>query len=190
MKVFLLLFLTIFLFSCGKQFRFATSAEAAADTSYIYALPYPKGKTHLLVQGYNSRFSHRGRLGLDFKMKAGSPITAVRSGVVVGVEQSNTKGGPSRKYFSMANYVTVRHSDGSIANYGHLQHNGVVVKKGDTVQQGQVIAHSGSTGYSALPHLHLSLWLPTAAGRKPLPARFRTRKGALYLRVGHWYKSL
>lgn len=189
MRIFPILLLSLVLLSCGKQFRFATSEEAAADTSYIYALPYPKGTSHLVVQGYNSRFSHRGRLGLDFKMKTGSPVTAVRDGVVTALEEGNNQGGPSRKYFRKANYVMLRHSDGSLSSYGHLKFNGVAVAVGDTVRQGQVIAYSGSTGYSAMPHLHFSLWQPAATGRKPLPARFRTRKGPRYLRPGYWYKS-
>jgi murein DD-endopeptidase MepM/ murein hydrolase activator NlpD len=183
------LFFVLFLFSCGKQFRFAGKG-ATADTSYIYRLPYPEGKSHLVVQGYNSRFSHRGRLGLDFKMRSGSPITAVRSGVVTALQEGNTKGGVSRKYYRQANSVTIRHSDGTMSFYGHLQHNGVVVNVGDTVQQGQLIARSGSTGYSALPHLHFSLWKPNATGRRTmLPTRFYTQKGVQYLRPGRWYKA-
>lgn len=188
MKTFLLFLSPFFLFSCGRQFRFATREAAAADTSYIFSLPYPKGVSHFLIQGYNSRFSHRGRLSLDFKMKTGSPVTAARSGVVVGVQESNTEGGASRKYFQKANYVSVRHSDGSLASYAHLQHNGVAVHTGDTVHAGQVIAYSGSTGYSALPHLHFSVWNPAATGRKALPTRFYTKKGIRYLRPGRWYK--
>ena len=189
MKRFLFLLPSFFLFSCGKQFRFATHAEAVADSSYIYALPYPQAKSLLLIQGYNSRFSHRGRLGLDFKMKQGSPVLAARSGVVVAIEESATRGGAKKKYLHKGNYVMIRHSDGTQAYYGHLQHNGADVNVGDSVQTGQLIAHSGSTGYSAFPHLHFIVWRPGAAGRRQVPTRFRTKKGILYLRAGHWYKA-
>lgn len=191
MKTYLLLFFAVLLCSCGKQFRFASKREAAADTSHIYTLPYPKGKAHLMVQGYNSRFSHRGRLGLDFKMKRGSPVAAARNGVVTALQESYTKGGASPRYFRQANSVTVQHSDGTMAIYGHLQHNGVVVNVGDAVRKGQVIAYSGSTGYSAFPHLHFAVWRPTLAGRRAaLPTRFYTKSGIQYLRPGHWYKSV
>ena len=190
MKIFLFFIFAFFFISCGRQFHFATRAEARADTSAVYALPYPKGTSHLIVQGYNSRFSHRGRLGLDFKMRSGSPVTAARGGVVMALEESFKKGGANIKYFRMANFITVRHADGSMASYGHLQHNGVEVAVGDTVQQGQRIARSGSTGYSALPHLHFSVWMPGAGGRKPLPTRFRTRAGIRYLRTGRWYRAV
>lgn len=189
MKFFVVAISTLLFFSCGRQFRFATREAANKDTSYIYTLPYPEGASHLLVQGYNSQFSHRGRLGLDFKMKRGSPVTAARSGVIAALQESHTKGGINKKYYGQANSVTVQHSDGSRAFYGHLQHNGVLVNVGDTVRQGQVIAHSGSTGYSAFPHLHFSLWQPSASGRRRmLPARFHTKKGVQYLRPGRWYK--
>lgn len=189
MKCFVLFFAFVLLVSCGKQFRFATTAEAKADTSYIYTLPYPKGKTKLLVQGYDSWFSHRGRLGLDFKMDQGSPVLAARDGVVAGIEESFSKGGVNKKYFRKANYVMVRHSDGTQAYYGHLQHNGVVVHVGDTVHVGQLLAYSGSTGYSAFPHLHFIVWKPSATGRRQRPTRFYTQKGVLYLRPGYFYKN-
>src|SRR6476620_4737091 len=98
MKKAALAVISVFCFSCGKQFHFAAS-QTVADTSYIYTLPYPEGKSKLLVQGYNSQFSHRGRLGYDFKMKQGSPVTAARDGVVVSTEESFTKGGVNKKYF-------------------------------------------------------------------------------------------
>ena len=189
LKISGLLLVPLFLFSCGVQHHFASGSEATADTSYVYALPYPKGKKYLLVQGYNSWFSHRGRLNLDFIMKKGSPVLAARGGVVVSVQESFTKGGRSRKYLRKGNYVTVRHDDGSQAYYGHLAHNGALVNVGDTVRQGQEIALSGSTGYSALPHLHFVVWGPTPKGRSQLPTRFRTNKGIKYLRPGRWYKA-
>ena len=41
------------------------------DTSYVYGLPYEEGKSHYMVQGYFSSFTHRERAALDFKMKRG-----------------------------------------------------------------------------------------------------------------------
>ncbi|MBL7723438.1 MAG: M23 family metallopeptidase [Chitinophagaceae bacterium] len=50
--------------------------------------------------------------------------------------------------------MIIQHPDGSRAGYWHLQHNGALVKVGDTVTKGQVIALSGKTGYAMTPHLH------------------------------------
>jgi len=176
--------------SCGVQYKLTKDELHDADSSYIYALPYPPGKSYLLIQGYNSRFSHRGRLNLDFKMRKGSPVHAARGGVVVSVEQGFKNGGLHKRYFRKANYVVIQHEDGTRAYYGHLQYNGLVVKAGDTVQQHQLIAYSGDTGYSAFPHLHFVVRGPTPDGYKPLPTRFQTRKGAKYLKPGVWYKSI
>lgn len=180
----------LLLTSCGVQHQFSATEPGLTDTSYIYALPYPAGTSHLLIQGYNSSFSHKGRLSLDFKMKKGSTITAAREGVVTRVVQEFKKGGVNKKFYGKANQVVIRHSDGSQAMYAHLMYGGALVKVGDTVSRGQAIAKSGSTGYSALPHLHFIVWGPTPKGRGQLPTRFRTKKGDIYLKPGKSYTSL
>jgi len=191
MRFYLGVVLLAFLFaSCGRQYHMAAGENADTDSSFVYTLPYPEGNKHLLIQGYNSWFSHKARLGLDFKMRKGSPITAARAGVVVRVQEGFTKGGVNKKYYGKANSVVIRHDDGSQALYGHLKQNGAVVNVGDTIQQGQLIAYSGSTGYSAFPHLHFSVWNATPNGRRQLlPTRFHTRKGIKYLKPGKTYKA-
>jgi murein DD-endopeptidase MepM/ murein hydrolase activator NlpD len=181
--------LLITLSSCGVQHRFASKEESLRDSSYVYALPYRQDACRFLIQGYRSRFSHKNRLALDFKMKKGSDVLAAREGVVVRLEESFTRGGVSKKYYRKANQVVIRHSDGSQAYYGHLLHNGVLVNVGDRVSKGQVIAKSGSTGYSATPHLHFIVWGPTRNGQSQLPTRFQTKKGIRYLKAGRWYKG-
>lgn len=181
----------LFLFgSCGVQYRLAGTEAYEEDSSFVYRLPFPENKSHLLVQGYNSLFSHRGRFSLDFKMKSGTSILAARAGVVVRVEENYKKGGVSKRYSGKANLVVIRHSDGSNAYYGHLLYNGALVNVGDSVKQGQVIAKSGSTGFSAFPHLHFTVWGLTPNGRKQLPTRFLTKRGIEYLKPGRWYRAL
>jgi len=177
--------------SCGVQYKLTNGEADQADSSFVYSLPYPQGKKHLMIQGYRSKLSHKNRLALDFKMKKGSPVTAAREGVVVRVEQGYTKGGYSKKYLGKANVVVIKHSDDSQAMYAHLQHNGALVKVGDSVKVGQVIAKSGSTGYSAMPHLHFIVWGPVpGGGRSQLPTRFQTKSGAKYLKPGKSYRAL
>ena len=159
------------------------------DTSEVYSLPYPKGVSHFVIQGYKSFFSHKGQLNLDFMMKKGSAVTAARDGVVIKAVKQYTRGGVKKKYFRMANQVIVSHKDGSLAMYAHLQYNGALVAVGDTVKKGQLIAKSGSTGYSALPHLHFAVWMPTQKGRAEIPTRFETKGGTRYLRPGRWYRA-
>jgi murein DD-endopeptidase MepM/ murein hydrolase activator NlpD len=189
-QLIIICFFSCLLSSCGVQHKISGSA-AATDTSYVYHLPYKKGASYFLVQGYNSWFSHKGRLGLDFKMKKGTPVYAAREGVVAYVEENFTKGGISKKYLRRANSVVIRHSDGSYAIYGHLQHNGAAVKTGEIVNRGQLVGYSGSVGYSAFPHLHFAVWKPGTNGRRiGVPTRFNTKRGPMYLRTGRWYRSL
>ncbi|MGZ8544703.1 MAG: hypothetical protein ACXWV0_05370, partial [Flavisolibacter sp.] len=115
MKTFYYLFLLTLLTSCGVQHQFTGETGVEEDSSFVYALPYPAGTSHLLLQGYKSGFSHKGRMALDFKMKKGSPVTAAREGVVVRLEESFKKGGVNKKYLRKANQVLIRHNDGSQA---------------------------------------------------------------------------
>ncbi len=190
MKTVTYFLLIIFFSSCGVQHQFTGEGGIEEDSSFVYALPYPAGNSHLLLQGYKSGFSHKGRLALDFKMKKGSPVAAAREGIVVRVEESFKKGGINKKYLRKANQVVIRHIDGSQAYYGHLQYDGVLVNVGDTVRQGQLIAKSGSTGYSATPHLHFIVWGPQpGGGRGQLPTRFMTKNGPRYLKPGRTYRA-
>ena len=189
MRTVLLLLLALVVASCGEQYLLSGERAYISDSSFVYSLPYPKGSSHLLIQGYNSRFSHKSRLALDFKMKRGSFITAAREGIVVRADEKFTRGGISKKYLGKANLVVIRHSDGSQAYYAHLQYNGALVDVGDFVKQGDTIGRAGSTGYSSMPHLHFIVWGPTHNGRGQLPTRFKTKKGIEYLKPGRWYKA-
>jgi len=160
------------------------------DSSYVYALPYENKTSHLLIQGYFSHFSHKERAALDFKMKRGTKILAARDGVVVRVKEDGNKGGLKKKYRPYGNNIVVQHRDGSRAGYWHLQHNGALVSVGDSVKQGQVIALSGKTGYTALPHLHFLVWTFNKNGEwQQVPTRFQTTKGIKYLRSLRKYRS-
>jgi murein DD-endopeptidase MepM/ murein hydrolase activator NlpD len=162
------------------------SGKFKEDSSYVYGLPYIKGKSYLLVQAYQSKLSHKGEFALDFKMKPGTRICASRGGVVSVIREDSDKGGLKPEMLSEGNYIIIDHGDGSSAYYWHLQKNGALVNAGDTVKQGQVIALSGNTGYSAFPHLHFEV---NETGKGQVPTRFHTKKGVRYLRPGKWYRN-
>ncbi len=159
------------------------------DTSYVYSLPYRKGSSHLLIQGYFSNFSHKNRAALDFKMKKGTKIYAARGGTVTRLEEQHNKGGRNKKYRKDANLVVIHHDDGTNAGYWHLQQNGVLVNIGDTVNQGQLIALSGKTGYTFIPHLHFIVWTNKNSHWQQVPTRFLTSKGIKYLRPLRKYRN-
>ena len=155
------------------------------DTSYIYWLPYKK--KYLFIQGANSNMSHKGELSFDFKMKMGSEICAARDGKVIATKGDSDKGGLKQEFLDDGNHIIIEHVDGSTAHYWHLKQNGILVKTGEFVKQGQVIGHSGNTGYTAFPHLHFQII--DSNGKEILP-RFQTKKGIAYLRPGRWYKRI
>lgn len=159
------------------------------DTSFVYHLPYQKNKRHVLVQGYFSKYSHKNRAALDFKMKRGTTVCAAREGIVVRVKKDGNQGGWNKKYRPYGNVIVIQHADGSRAGYWHLQYNGAFVKVGDTVTQGQPIGLSGKTGYTLFPHLHFIVWKFDLNNQwQQVGTRFITSKGILYLRPIRKYK--
>ena len=143
-----------------------------------------------MVQGYRSFFSHYDDIAIDFKMKPGTGVCAARDGVVVFVRETNTTGGIGKKYLGQANGIVVKHSDNTYAHYLHLQYNGALVNVGDTVRQGQLIGLSGSTGFSAFPHLHFEVTEGLRKARRQIPVRFHTEKGDIFLQPLRRYKAL
>ena len=187
--------LFIFIFICSSGFAQLTdrqvidlkSGRHRDDTSHIYWLPYQKGKSYLLVQASNSKMSHLEELSLDFKMKKGSKICAARSGWVIEARGDSDKGGLKEENLADGNYIIILHADSSVSKYWHLEKDGVYVKVGDYVKQGDLIGASGNTGYTAFPHLHFQV---NDKHGKQILTRFSTKNGNIYLRPGNWYKSV
>lgn len=168
--------------------------NAKPDPDAIYALPYPKGETHLVSQGYNGRFSHTGmwRYSIDWSMPVGSSVCAARAGKIVAIKMDSDEGGVDRaQYESKANYIEILHADGTLGSYMHLQKNGALVVVGQEVQSGQFIGYSGNTGFSSRPHLHFHVGVPVDGTTfQSLPVQFYTghrseapREGELYTAV-------
>lgn len=173
-----------------QEFRDLQKGRKADDSSYVYSLPYEKGRSFFLLQGYFSRLTHKNRAALDFKMRRGTRILAARDGVVLRLKEDGTKGGLKSEDRQHGNFVVIGHSDNSRAAYWHLQHNGVLVNVGDTVTTGQVIGISGKTGFTALPHLHFMVWKSSPGGQwQQIGTRFHTKKGPRYLRPFRFYRN-
>ena len=80
--------------------------------------------------------------GVDFVTPSGTQIVASGDGTVI-------KAGSDAAY---GNFVEIAHGDGFISKYAH--NSKLLVKPGQVITRGQVIALSGSTGRSTGPHLH------------------------------------
>ncbi|MFY0688774.1 MAG: M23 family metallopeptidase [Cyclobacteriaceae bacterium] len=148
----------------GYQFGYQTSTKMGntvdpPDTSfYAYALPYPKDQKFIMSQGYNGPQSHFGLNALDFTMPIGTPIHAIRDGIVIAIKENSNKGCNDPICMDQANYIILYHEDGTFSEYAHLKKNGVKVKPGESIVKGQLIGFSGNTGYRTGPHLHLEVY--------------------------------
>lgn len=168
------------------------SVDTKHDDTVVYALPYPKGKSYPVMQGFLGEFSHTGEFSysIDWKMPLGSQVCAAREGRVVRIKSQFEKGAPREEFRDKANYVILLHADGTLGEYQHLQKDGILVKIGQQVKVGEVIASSGTSGYSSGPHLHFHVCVPVDAKTfRTLPIKFRTAAGAAVLKEGESYTA-
>ncbi|MFF8379483.1 M23 family metallopeptidase [Streptomyces sp. NPDC015661] len=89
-----------------------------------------------------SLWSSGSHSGIDFHAAYGTRVVSVGSGTVVEAGWGGAYG----------NNIVIRMNDGTYTQYGHLSSIGVYV--GQTVEPGQQIGVSGSSGNSTGPHLH------------------------------------
>ena len=121
----------------------AAGPEAAGSPLLDWPLP---------VSGFITR-SREGSLrlgehpGLDIAVRAETEIRAAGAGVVKEARQDDIYG----------DYVLIDHGDGLETLYGHASR--VLVREGDRVARGQLVALAGSTGVSTAPHLHFEVRL-------------------------------
>ena len=108
-------------------------------------LPVPGGVigAHFGEYGMWSRY----HTGLDFRAAYGTPIRAVKSGVVLYAGNSGNWAG---------NHVAIKHADGKTTMYSHM--SSISARVGQTVQAGQVIGRVGETGRAFGAHLHFELY--------------------------------
>lgn len=90
----------------------------------------------------------RPHKGIDLGGPAGTPIYAPADGTV-------TYAGPAGGY---GHLIVIKHDNGFTTKYGHMYSNGMFVRNGQAVKQGDPIGAVGSDGYSTGPHLHFETW--------------------------------
>jgi murein DD-endopeptidase MepM/ murein hydrolase activator NlpD len=89
----------------------------------------------------------RYHTGIDFRAAYGTPIRAVKSGVVLYAGNSGDWAG---------NHVAIKHGDSKTTMSSHM--SSMAVRAGQTVQAGQVIGRVGETGRAFGAHLHFELY--------------------------------
>jgi murein DD-endopeptidase MepM/ murein hydrolase activator NlpD len=102
---------------------------------------------HYSINGFGMRIHpilgiRKFHSGLDINCDYGTPVHAPGKGKVVAVERQSG--------FGLV--VEIDHGFGYLTIYAHLSKS--LVKRGDSVTRGQVIAKSGNSGLSSGPHLH------------------------------------
>lgn len=200
--------LLAFVFACGDSSDGPSEPEEPCGVypdwvSSPYVLPYRVGTAHEVVQGnctpatedsWNSHgaygpFGGPWAFAYDFLMPIGTEIIAVRGGTVDFVWD-----GYSDSYKEASNSIVIRHDDGTFAGYAHLTLDGALVEVGQQVTQGEIVALSGMSGQTDIPHLHFEV-RPCEDGRTPacetLPVTFRnTRPNPTGLQRGEVYEAL
>ena len=111
-----------------------------------------------VIAGYGPTTNGQQNDGINIALPENTPVKAAEDGVVAYA------GNELKGY---GNLVLVRHPNGYVTAYAHTKE--LLVKRGDQVKRGQVIARSGQTGNVNAPQLHFEI----RKGASPLdPTRF------------------
>jgi murein DD-endopeptidase MepM/ murein hydrolase activator NlpD len=99
-----------------------------------------------VITSYGSKTNGKANDGINVAVPEGTPVKAAEDGVVA------YSGNELKGY---GNLVLVRHSNGYVTAYAHASE--LLVKRGDTIKRGQVIAKSGQSGEVGSPQLHFEI---------------------------------
>ncbi|WP_441261155.1 LysM peptidoglycan-binding domain-containing M23 family metallopeptidase [Bradyrhizobium sp. 521_C7_N1_3] len=126
-----------------KQTDPPTRDDDEVDVAGMFRWPV-RGK---VVAAYHSKqANNKNNDGINLAVPEGTPVKAADDGTVA-YSGSELKG--------YGNLVLVRHSNGFTTAYAH--NSDLLVKRGDTVKRGQIIAKSGQSGEVSEPQLHFEI---------------------------------
>ncbi|MCQ4619847.1 M23 family metallopeptidase [Corynebacterium sp. CCUG 71335] len=138
----------------GKAVEFAQERKAADEAARTPKSMKPAEGT--FTSGFGSRWGAMHN-GIDIANAVGTPIIAVADAVVID-------SGPAQGY---GNWIRLRHDDGTVSVYGHMETLDVAV--GERVKAGQKIAGMGSRGFSTGSHLHFQVHPDGTTPVDPVP---------------------
>jgi murein DD-endopeptidase MepM/ murein hydrolase activator NlpD len=122
----------------------ATPVKAAEATGALPTFRWPvRGK---VITSYGAKTNGKSNDGINLAVPEGTPVKAAEDGVVA------YSGNELKGY---GNLVLVRHSNGYVTAYAHASE--LLVKRGDTIKRGQIIAKSGQSGEVGSPQLHFEI---------------------------------
>jgi murein DD-endopeptidase MepM/ murein hydrolase activator NlpD len=123
------------------------SAETPTKADATGALPtfrWPvRGK---VITSYGAKTNGKSNDGINLAVPEGTPVKAAEDGVVA------YSGNELKGY---GNLILVRHSNGYVTAYAHASE--LLVKRGETIKRGQIIAKSGQSGEVGSPQLHFEI---------------------------------
>jgi murein DD-endopeptidase MepM/ murein hydrolase activator NlpD len=99
-----------------------------------------------VVTGYGAKTNGKSNDGINVAVPEGTPVKAAEDGVVA------YSGNELKGY---GNLILVRHSNGYVTAYAHASE--LLVKRGETIKRGQIIAKSGQSGEVGSPQLHFEI---------------------------------
>jgi murein DD-endopeptidase MepM/ murein hydrolase activator NlpD len=121
-----------------------TPVKAADATGALPTFRWPvRGK---VITSYGAKTNGKSNDGINLAVPEGTPVKAAENGVVA------YSGNELKGY---GNLVLIRHSNGYVTAYAHASE--LMVKRGDAIRRGQVIAKSGQSGEVASPQLHFEI---------------------------------
>jgi murein DD-endopeptidase MepM/ murein hydrolase activator NlpD len=130
-------------------FRLPFAAPSGPDT---WLVQQPYGNTVFAYRFRRSSYAAGQGLhfGVDFSAPCGTPVLAIGEGTVAEVDSQYHGAGPHN--------LMIDHPNGYASFYGHLLTR-PLLKRGDKVSAGQIVAHSGDPDLTcnARPHLHLEI---------------------------------
>lgn len=122
----------------------AAAAEPAKPAENSAPMVWPaKGN---IVSAYGQRTGTTTNDGIDIAVAEGTAVKAAAAGTVIYA-------GDGLKEFG--NTILIRHEDNIVTVYGH--NSKLLVNRGQQVKQGDVIAHSGSSGNASVAKLHFEV---------------------------------
>lgn len=128
--------------SGGGTPGFGASFSSMGGGSASPSSPITNGGVGTPYGATGNLWSGGSHTGQDYPCAIGTPVHASLGGVVINTSPGSDYG----------KTVEIDHGNGYQTLYGHLSE--VMVKVGETVTQGQLIAKSGETGKVTGPHLH------------------------------------
>ena len=99
-----------------------------------------------VIAAYGAKTNGKANDGINLAVPEGTPVKAADDGVVA------YSGNELKGY---GNLVLIRHANGYVTAYAHASE--LLVKRGDTIKRGQVIAKSGQSGEVQSPQLHFEI---------------------------------